>query len=50
MRFSSKRYREEAHVPNAVWIKWELLDRRDIPAKYDGIAINHDTIKIEEYS
>lgn len=45
--FILKRYREETGLSSALRIKWDLLDRRDLPLKYHGIVINSDTINMK---
>lgn len=40
------RYREETGEANAFRIKWPELDRRDIPAKYKGIILDSNNIKL----
>ena len=42
-----KKYREETGLSSALRIKWDLLDRRHLPLKYDGIVINSDTVKLK---
>lgn len=40
------RYRTETGKSNALLINWDLVDRRAIPAKYDGIEFNSISLKL----
>ena len=44
-----KRYREETGESDAYRINWDNLDRRDIPAKYDGAQFNGVTMKLTSF-
>ena len=41
-----ERYREETGEPNAPKIKWKKLDRSSIPAKYNEVILNGDSIRL----
>ena len=43
------RYREETGESNACRIRWNRVDRRDIPAKYDGIEFNTMAMKLKKF-
>ena len=43
------RYREETGEPDARFIKWDRLDRKAIPSKYDGIVINAKTMSMRNF-
>ena len=44
-----KRFREESGDHEAQYIKWSLLDRTEIPSKYEGIPINSNTMSTTKF-
>ena len=44
------RYRRRNYEANAFRVKWPELDRRDIPAKYKGIILDSNNIKLRVFS